>query len=1233
MKKRMLAIVMSLTMAISVFSSNIAFADAVLSEDTLDEAVAMLEDNSTTSFTPTNIISENTDSFKGVIADEKEDGSVRLVFPAVDKKGNIIVSDPNKTLRGYNLTADGKVYPEFGFGGGGTVAPYGNMENGIIVNFPNYSLDGSTQPSEEKDSNIKGDCELLVGLSTTDAVSMNTLAESKKILVGDVDLNDMINSTDAALIIKSVINSAFAFEKGSDLYLAANVDGSKNIDSTDAALVIKKATDGSAYTFPVGDYIDGSNDAPVFNGINPDGKELTIDSNVLNSNGYATAYKVELSADNGQTWKLDGYQTRISHGKKVKRVAYLNTSVELTSATRKSGAAFLKNEDGSIKFVKPGEAYTYLDEGTTTQANAASWVEDAKNTFFFVDQKEHKLVSTLTPDTEYLVKVSAINYNDMNKTGITPFATFETKLKTSPGSTTLAFPTIEGGGSYSTGGRGSAATQGDVYIVTNLDDSVSNPQPGSFRYGLKRLDREDKNSSYPRTIVFAVGGTIHIDDTVPKGNRYWDISSNTTIMGQTAPGEGITLAGGTVNISGDNIIVRYLRGRLGSGYDRDGGSASGNNIVIDHCTFSWGVDEGFSPKGLINSSMQYCIIANGLSIVNKNGVNNTDPELLSGESEAKHGMATITNGYESSFTHNLYANCGTRMPRFEGSFEYNYNKYTNRMEFSNNVIYNWGHNSGYGGDRGQAEVNFTNNYYKPGVNTLEKVKTQIFDCDTDGSYGNVKSSYYIGGNVMESSAEVTADNTKGFRDLQYYANQLTAPVNLSVDYTAENANDAYNHVLESVGASYVRDAIDARLIEDVKNGTGVHINDQAEAGGWSDSTWTSTIVDTDKDGMPDEFETTFGTNPQVADSTAIITDESSKYLGYTPLEVYCYSLLGEWDAQSGHELTTDNTNPENSIVSIKDSDNNNILNTNTTTLYLGKTYTVEFAKAEGAKQLLVNDEVVGTTTDGAISIEFTPDKVGSYNLAFKTTVNNREGISLAVPVSIVNEGNIVENEKAFNITKQVGTPAIDGLAIDRVVTDSGYEIYLQGSGRIGSTSVSSNQYDDNFFFHGAKVSGDVTIVAKVDNWAKLDYYQKAGIMFRKDLDNATSEFFMSAFSMLKGESYDGSKDVIGGSILARNIMTFARTADGNGVVEGKKLSVPKKRINEVDNYGWMKVEKLGNTVTTYASLDGQTWYTLNSYTCTFGDEYYVGFALDGAQDTAEKINVNKALFTDINIIR
>lgn len=901
-----------------------------------------------------------------------------------------------------------------------------------------------------------------------------------------------------------------------------------------------------------------------------------LDTTVVAEN-FATAYRIEYSLD-GTNWTWDHNVTTYNHGKKL----------------------------------------------NIASTNEKGWEAQKNNTFFLEDQLcENITATTLLPNTEYQVRVLAFNQAEPTSY-LTPYKTF-TSTFTTPAEVekTIAFPTVEGGGKYSQGGRG-----GDVYTVTNLTDSVTNPEPGSLRYGLQNRAKTATGELVPRTIVFAVGGTIHVDPTASKSARRLNIGSNLTIAGQTAPGEGITVAGSSIKIDGEDIIVRYMRFRLGDGYDQDAASASGKNVVIDHCSFGWGVDETFSAKELINSSVQYSIISSGLAMVNKNGINNTDAEVASGESEAKHGMGSILNGYETSFTHNLWAHNGTRNPRFEGSFSYNNTTYTNKMDFSNNVIYNWGHNSSYGGDRGAASVNFTNNYYKPGPNTLAKVASQFMDCDVSSSYGGVKSTYYIDGNYMYNNSEVTADNTLGFRDLATAANTSSTIFEMAQPYTAESAQEAYNNVVASAGASYIRDAHDNRLISEVENGLGSFINSQTEAGGYDSDVYTSTLVDTDGDGMPDDWETTYGLNPNdSSDSSIIVSDEASPFKGYSNLEVYLNDITGDWNGQ----VITNGYNPNYGRLYISEVGTTNEidLGTDNVNLELGKSYEVNYQKTADIKNINVylNDTKFDTTASGG-AIIVTPTEVGSYNLNIKFIgEDNKECFAPATPITVVWNNTLGVNMDGFTASEIGATKQAGSVSYNNTTG----EMMLQGAGLIGYTASTSAQGDDSFFYNYKPYTGNVEITARVDNLSKIDYFQKAGVMIRGSLE-ANSEFYMSAVTYLKGEDFEGAKDVSGNAIGARNVKTYARLANGGLIAYGKQLTVPIKRIDLEQNQAYVKVKKVGQTVTTYSSVGGEVWYELNSYTTTLPETFYIGFATDAIQDTCSLVKYNKAIISDISII-
>lgn len=898
-----------------------------------------------------------------------------------------------------------------------------------------------------------------------------------------------------------------------------------------------------------------------------------VDTTVV-ANSFATAYQVQYSLD-GETWTEDHIASTFNHGKKLTRITQTQNA-------------------------ETGEMEEKL-------------VDDKKNTFFLEDQITEPLTSSLQPNTKYYIRVNAYDAS-VPSTKNTPFKTFTTEITTpAEAEKTPAFASVEGGGKYSQGGRG-----GDVYVVTNLDDNATDPQPGSLRYGLLRKDRADGNVSAPRTIVFAVGGTINIDETVAKSARRMNITDNTTILGQTAPGEGITIAGSSMKFSGSNIIVRYMRFRLGSGYDLDAATATGQYIVIDHCSFGWGVDEVFSAKEIINSSIQYNIFSSGLAVPNKNGVNNTDPEVASGESEAKHGMGSILNGSDVSYTHNLWAHNGTRNPRFEGGFTYNGIRYENKLDFANNVVYDWGHNSTYGGERGNGQANFVGNYYKPGPETIEKVKTRFFDCDSSSEY---KSSYYIDGNVMTSSDEVTADNTKGFYEMDLgAASQLTSKVELKEEYVPESAEAAYANVLANAGASKMRDPQDNRLYFEVMTGGGAFINDQAEAGGFDTAVFAQEITDTDNDGLPDDFETENGLNPNDStDSCKVIEDETNKYNGYSYIEVYAGKLVDDWgENTSAYESEI----PDGQIEKIVDENGVDVMaaNNGRAVLTSGKSYTVEGTELVNAKVYL-NDKIVAENG----SLTFTPDEAGVYNLAcLLGNVGSSRSFTKAVPVTVVKgEANL----DGFS-SMEIGSNAAIG--VDRYDAETG-TLYSQGSGRIGITKTSGIQSPDVCHFDYQMVNGDFDFIAKIDNLAKIDYLQKSGIMVRASLD-PSSEFYMAALTYLKGEDYEGGTDVTGQSVKAKNIAAFVRTKDGANAAQLRFMGVPIVKQGQTPNSGYGRITRTGDKLTISSSLDKENWYTLWEFeSTTLPETCYIGFATEAAQDSSELVRTNVTAFSDISI--
>ncbi len=419
-----------------------------------------------------------------------------------------------------------------------------------------------------------------------------------------------------------------------------------------------------------------------------------------------------------------------------------------------------------------------------------------------------------------------------------------------------AFPGAEGYGAAATGGRGGA-----VYIVTNLNDSGA----GSLRDAL--------NHNTPRTIVFQVSGTIHLTSNLSL--QY----PNVTIAGQTAPGDGICIANGSLYGGFDNVIIRYIRCRLGdqwpdgteNGDDDATWGRYGNTMIFDHVTASWSIDEAFSYYANNNFTAQWCLISESLR--------------YSHHEKGPHGYGGIWGGTNSSWHHNLLAHHSSRNPRVEGGV-------VDNVDMRNNVIYNWGFNSCYGGEN--ATVNIVNCYYKYGPATSSGVRDRICEPSTDGTYGL----WYVNGNYVNGYPTVTANNwlgvdpSGGSGDIPLCQSLTPFPVATTYPVTTQTAQDAYNSVLDDVGCSLIRDSVDTRIINEVETGTATYggvtgaglgiIDSQTTVGGWPTLYSLPALTDTDNDGMPNAWELSRGLNPNhPADRNY---DRNSD--GYTNLEEY-----------------------------------------------------------------------------------------------------------------------------------------------------------------------------------------------------------------------------------------------------------------------------------------------------------------------------------------------------------
>jgi hypothetical protein len=488
--------------------------------------------------------------------------------------------------------------------------------------------------------------------------------------------------------------------------------------------------------------------------------------------------------------------------------------------------------------------------------------------------------------------------------------------------TAPAFPGAEGHGRYVTGGRG-----GEVRHVTNLNDKGE----GSLRAAV--------NGNNKKIVVFDISGIIALESDLV-------IGANTTIEGQTAPAPGITVRYRTVRPS-DNNIIRFLRIRRGEEKDvNDGADATWqrqkDGIVLDHCSFSWSIDEIATFYDNQHFTMQWCTLGEALA----------NP----GHSKGEHSYGGIWGGKGASFHHNFLCHMQNRVPRFCGA-RYNWDKYDTEkyansiqaeiVDFRNCVMYNWGGGNGCYGGTGGGNINIVNNYYKAGPATNNKTRvTQISVATSSNASGSdfmgYCSRYYINGNYVTAAGNkaenydwqgVIYDAGTSIIDGEHYIPDTKHMYGESIKYrknsknedcviikldnevetgkvTTHSAQNAYQQVLTYAGASLYRDDVDARYMKEAADGTTTYTGSAEKTGDGKAIAHRPGIIDfvkdqgeytlesnarpdnfdSDSDGMPDAWETANGLDPQSNDAAEYTLD---KHGFYTNVEVYCNSLVEE----------------------------------------------------------------------------------------------------------------------------------------------------------------------------------------------------------------------------------------------------------------------------------------------------------------------------------------------------
>lgn len=462
-----------------------------------------------------------------------------------------------------------------------------------------------------------------------------------------------------------------------------------------------------------------------------------------------------------------------------------------------------------------------------------------------------------------------------------------------------AFPGAEGGGRYASGGRG-----GRVYYVTNLLDAYPTPPEGSLRWALMQPG--------PKLVLFRVSGVIPLAAKLHIRNdgRYAGQGCDVTIAGETAPGDGICLKNWPLSITyAENVIIRFLRFRLGD--EVDTGSAqdacegrTNTNLILDHCSMSWSVDECASFYRNRNFTLQWCILTESL-------------RLSRHEKESPHGYGGIWGGRDASFHHNLLSRHDSRNPRLDAASSYPEaypaSEWRGNVDLRNNVIYGWGGEVSYGGEGGR--FNMVNNYYKEGPHSPARNRFLTAYAATGLTPAGIAPAYpevYIDGNryVTRSGEPLTRiddDNHAGIvwsgageegmppvpgRSAEFPIGGVAGAAHTAT----QSAGEAFFSVLDGAGA-WPRDKVDLRAATDARNGTitgyaaGAEpskaglVDSPSQVGGYPLYEAAEAPADSDGDGMPDWWERARGLDPaDTSDGSCTTLSEH-----YTNVEVYLHA--------------------------------------------------------------------------------------------------------------------------------------------------------------------------------------------------------------------------------------------------------------------------------------------------------------------------------------------------------
>jgi hypothetical protein len=546
----------------------------------------------------------------------------------------------------------------------------------------------------------------------------------------------------------------------------------------------------------------------------------------------------------------------------------------------------------------------------------------------------------------------------------------------------LAFPGAEGYGRFARGGRG-----GKVVAVTNLNDSG----PGSFREAVT-------NDIGPRTIVFNTSGIIQLSSRLVLSQPY------VTVAGQTAPGKGICIRTAPFGITGNDAMIQNIRVRLGGGTTFDGmGLTGADNSIIDHCSISWTIDEAFSSRSGKNITLQNTLISEALNAAGHQNY----------PAGTEHGYAATIGGDIGSFHHNLLAHCYGRNWSLGGGLDGS-GAYAGKMDITNNVVYNWGSRTTDGGTK---EVNFVNNYYKPGAGSKIFV---AFSADNEGA-GTGTQQCFFDGNVMPGYFnESNQANGRRITGVSVsFQNFVTTPFFPSY-VTTQSAGNAYKIVLSDVGCTQPEmDNHDTRMVNETLTGTysvtgsvtgkkGFPDN-EADAGGYENYPVTNRVAnwDSDNDGLPNWWETIKGTNVNSGSGDFSDSNADTNLDGYTNLDEYLqWMSLPHYESPTGNKVSVNIQKLSRGFIN-------------------GVNYSVANA-------------VNGTTALVADVVEFTPTANGLGSFDF--TVTDNTGGTMTRKVNIVSGYSLLATENNSTIKTEVTVwPVPNNGSFSVLVTNEGAE--------------------------------------------------------------------------------------------------------------------------------------------------------------------------------------------------